>query len=100
LGRDWSFTVGYHGIHAIHLLSSASMNGVPNRYLPDGRLKSTPADTGLDFAVDAARSGRSTNNTATVSLRREFKSHGSLLANYNCGESVDIATADELQDEP
>ncbi|MDW5267685.1 MULTISPECIES: TonB-dependent receptor [Acidobacteriaceae] len=100
LGGNWFLTVGYHYVHAIHLLSSNTINGVPNGTLSDGRQKFQPADPGFGFALYASPSGWSIYNAGTVSLRKELDHHYSVLANYTYGKSMDIATENQLQDEP
>ena len=92
LGRNWFLTLGYHYVHAIHLISSNSINGVPNGNLADGRQKFSPADTNFGFALYATPSGWSIYNAGTVSLRRQLKNHYSVLANYTYGKSIDVAT--------
>jgi hypothetical protein len=100
LGKKWYLTVAYHYLHAIHLLSSNTINGLPNGFLSDGRQQFAPADPNFGFVLYATPSGWSIYNSGTVSLRREFAQHFSLLANYVYGKSIDIATENQLQDEP
>jgi hypothetical protein len=100
LGQNWYLTVGYHYLHAIHLESSNSINGVPNGFLSDGRQVFAPADPNFGFVLYATASGWSIYNAGNVSLRKEFAQHFSALANYVYGKSIDIATENQLQDEP
>jgi hypothetical protein len=100
LGHSWFLTVGYHYLHAIHLLSSNTINGVPNGTLPDGRQKFQPADSNFGFALYGSPTGWSIYNAGTVSLRRKLDRHYSVLANYTYGKSIDVATENQLQDEP
>jgi hypothetical protein len=100
LGNKWFLTVAYHYLHAIHLESSNSINGVPNGFLSDGRQKFTPADPNFGFVLEASASGWSIYNAGTVSLRKEFGQAFSVLANYVYGKSIDIETENQLQDEP
>ncbi len=100
LGDKWYLTVGYHYLHAIHLESSNSINGVPNGFLSDGRQKFAPADPNFGFALYATAEGWSIYNAANVSLRKEFGQNFSVLANYVYGKSIDIETENQLQDEP
>ena len=100
LGSKWFLTVGYHYLHAIHLESSASINAVPNGFLSDGRQKFAPADPKFGFALIAEASGWSIYNAGSVGLRKEFGQNFSVLANYVYGKSIDIATENQLQDEP
>ena len=100
LGNKWYLTVGYHYLHAMHLESSNSINGVPDGFLSDGRQKFAPADPNFGFVLYATASGWSIYNAGSVSLRKEFAQHFSVLANYVYGKSIDIATENQLQDEP
>ncbi len=100
LGRKWSLTTGYHYVHAIHLLSSNTINGVPAGNLIDGRQKFTPADSNFGFALYATPSGWSIYNAATLTLRKEMSQHFSAMMNYTYGKSIDVATENQLQDEP
>src|SRR3984957_16302878 len=100
LGNGWHLTVGYHYLHAIHLLSSSTINGVPDGFLSDGRQKFSPADPGFGFALYATPSGWSIYNAGSLTLRKDLRRHYSVLANYVYGKSIDLATENQLQDEP
>jgi hypothetical protein len=100
LGNGWSLTVGYRYLHAIHLISSNTINGVPDGFLSDGRQKFLPADPNFGFVLYATPSGWSIYNAGIVSLRKNFAQHYSVLANYVYGKSIDLATEAQLQDEP
>jgi hypothetical protein len=100
IGKKWFLTVGYHYLHAVHLLSSSSINGIPNGFLSDGRQAFQPADPNFGFALYATSSGWSIYNAGSVSLRKELSQNFSLLANYVYGKSMDVATENQLQDEP
>jgi hypothetical protein len=100
LGNKWYLTVGYHYLHALHLESSNSINGVPNGFLSDGRQKFAPADPNFGFVLYATASGWSIYNAGSVLLRKELAHRYSVLANYVYGKSIDIATENQLQDEP
>jgi hypothetical protein len=100
LGNSWYLTVGYHYLHAMRLLSSSTVNGIPDGTLSDGRQKFQPADPAFGFALYATPSGWSIYNAGTVSLRRDMAHHYSVMANYTYGKSIDIATENQLQDEP
>ena len=99
-GGQWYLTVGYRYLHATRLLSSNTINGVPDGLLSDGRQKFAAADPNFGFVLYATPSGWSIYNAGTVGLRKEFGHHYSLLANYTYGNSVDVATENQLQDEP
>jgi hypothetical protein len=100
LGDGWYLTLGYRYLHAMRLLSSNTINGLPDGYLSDGRQKFTPADPNFGFVLYATPSGWSIYNAGIVSLRKEFAGHYSVLANYVYGKSIDVATESQLQDEP
>jgi Carboxypeptidase regulatory-like domain len=100
LGGQWYLTAGYHYIHAIHLNSSNSINGLPNGLLPDGRQKFAPSDSNFGFVLYAAPTGWSIYNAGSLGLRKEFGHHYSVMANYTYGKSIDVATENQLQDEP
>ena len=100
LGNEWYLTVGYHWLHAMHLISSNTINGLPNGNLSDGRQKFMPADPRFGFVLFATPSGWSLYDAGTISLRKNFGQHYSLMANYTYGKSIDVATENQLQDEP
>jgi len=100
LGNGWHLTVGYHYLHAMRLLSSNTINGVPDGFLSDGRQKFLPADPNFGFALYATPSGWSIYNAGSLSLRKDLAQHYSVLANYVYGKSIDVATENQLQDEP
>jgi hypothetical protein len=100
LGNGWHLTAGYHYLHAIHLLSSSTINGIPDGFLVDGRQKFSPADPGFGFALYATPSGWSIYNAGSLTLRKDLAQHYSVLANYVYGKSIDVATENQLQDEP
>jgi hypothetical protein len=100
LGNGWHLTAGYHYLHAMRLQSSSSINGVPDGFLSDGRQKFTPADPNFGFALFGTPSGWSIYHSGSLGLRKDLAQHYSVLANYVYGKSIDIATENQLQDEP
>jgi hypothetical protein len=100
LGKKWYLTFTYHYLHAVHLLSSNTINGLPAGLLSDGREKFAPADSNFGFVLYATPSGWSIYNAGSISLRKEFAQNFSVLANYVYGKSIDVATENQLQDEP
>jgi len=100
LGNGWNLTLGYRYVHASRLLSSNTVNGVPDGLLSDGRQKFLPADPNFGFVLYATPSGWSIYNAGFVSLQKDFAHHYSLMANYVYGKSIDVATENQLQDEP
>ncbi len=99
-GKDWHLTLGYHYLHALRLNSSRSINGTPAGFLSDGRRKFAPADTTFGFALFATPSGWAIYNAGTAVLRRDFARHWSAMASYTFSKSIDVATENQLQDEP
>jgi hypothetical protein len=77
-----------------------TINGIPNGFLSDGRQKFLPADSGFGFVLYATPSGWSIYNAGSLTLRKDLSHHYSVLANYVYGKSIDIATENQLQDEP
>ena len=100
LGNNWHVTAGYHYLHAMRLESSSSINGVPNGFLSDGRQAFKPADPNFGFALFGTPSGWSIYHAGSLSLRKDLAQHYSVLANYVFGKSIDLATENQLQDEP
>jgi hypothetical protein len=100
LGDGWHLSAGYHYLHASRLLSSNTINGVPNGFLSDGRQAFAPADPNFGFVLYATASGWSIYNAGSVLLRKDLAHRYSILANYVYGKSIDLATEAQLQDEP
>jgi len=100
LGRGWILTTGYQYVHGMKMPVYLSVNGTPSGTLPDGRQAFTPADPRFGFALIATPSGFSIYNGGVVSVRRNFASHYSVLANYTYSKSIDIATDVQLTDTP
>ena len=98
LGRGWILTTGYQYVHGMKMPVYLSVNGLPDGTLPDGRQAFTPADPRFGFALIATPSGFSIYNGGIVSLRKNFASHYSVLANYTYSKSIDIATDVQLTD--
>lgn len=100
LGNGWHLTAGYHYLHAMRLESSNNVNALPNGFLSDGRQAFKPSDPAFGFALYGTPTGWSIYNSGSLSLRKELAQHYSILANYVYGKSIDIATENQLQDEP
>jgi len=100
LGNGWHLTAAYHYLHAMRLESSNNVNALPDGFLSDGRQKFMPADPNFGFALLATPSGWSIYNAGSLLLRKDLAQHLSVLANYVYGKSIDIATENQLQDEP
>jgi len=100
LGMGWMVTAGYQFVHGLDMPVYLSVNGLPAGNLPDGRQAFVPADPRFGFALIATPSGYSIYNGGTLSLRRNFANHYSVLANYTYSKSIDIATDVQLTDTP
>jgi hypothetical protein len=100
LGGGWVLTTGYQWVHGLDLPVYYSVNGLPNGTLPDGRQSFAPADPRFGFALIATPSGYSIYNGGILSVRKNFASHYSVLANYTYSKSIDIATDVQLTDTP
>jgi hypothetical protein len=100
LGMGWILTTGYQYVHGAKMPVYLSVNGTPDGSLPDGRQAFTPADPRFGFALIATPTGFSIYNGAVVSVRRNFASHYSVLANYTYSKSIDIATDVQLTSTP
>jgi hypothetical protein len=72
LGNGWSTSLKYYHLHASRLLSSNSINGVPDGFLPDGVQKFLPADSRFGFVLYATPSVWSIYNAGIVSLQKGF----------------------------
>jgi len=100
LGLGWTLTAGYQYVHALDIPVYYSVNGLPAGKLPDGRQAFTPADPRFGFALIATPTGFSIYNGGTLSLRRNFAKHYSVLANYTYSKSIDISTDVQLTSTP
>lgn len=100
LGAGWFLTAGYHFVHGLDLPVYLSVNGTPSGTLSDGRQAFTPADPNFGFALIAEPIGFSIYHAGTLSIRRNFAQHYSVLANYTWSKSIDIATDVQLTDTP
>jgi Carboxypeptidase regulatory-like domain len=100
VAKDLFVSVGYEWVHALKLPVYDSVNGIPTGPPVDGVQYFTPADTGFGFALLDTPSGYSIYNAGTVSVRRPFAHHFSVLGNYAYSKSIDIATDVQLTDTP
>jgi hypothetical protein len=100
LGMGWTLTAGYQYLHAADIPVYYSVNGLPAGNLPDGRQAFTPADPRFGFALIATPTGFSIYNGGTLSLRKNFANHYSVLANYTYSKSIDISTDVQLTGTP
>jgi len=93
-------SVGYQFGHALKLPVYDSINGIPSGTLPTGVQAFTPADPNFGFALEATPTGYSIYHAGTLSARKLFAHHYSILANYTYSKSIDIATDVQLTDSP
>lgn len=93
-------SVGYQFVHALRLPVYYSINGVPNGTLPDGVQDFTPADPNFGFTLEATATGYSIYHAGTLSVRKAFARHFSILGNYTYSKSIDISTDVQLTDTP
>jgi hypothetical protein len=100
MAKSLFVSVGYEFVHALKLPLYLSINGVPNGLLPSGVQSFAPADVNFGFSLLASPSGFSIYNAGTLSVRRPFAHHFSLLGNYTFSKSIDLATDVQLTDSP
>lgn len=100
IGRGYFVSVGYQFVHGLKLPLYDSINGVPNGSLPSGVQSFAPADPNFGFALEATPSGYSIYHGGTLSVRKPFAHHYSLLANYTYSKSIDISTNVQLTGSP
>ena len=100
IGMGWTVTAAYQFVHGLEMPVYLSVNGTPSGSLPDGRQAFVPADPRFGFALIAEPIGYSNYNGGTLSLRRNFASHYSVLANYTYSRAIDLATDVQLTDTP
>jgi len=100
IAKNLFVSVGYQFVHALRLPVYYSINGVPNGTLPDGVQSFMPADPNFGFTLEATATGYSIYHAGTVSVRKAFASHYSILANYTYSKSIDISTDVQLTDTP
>jgi len=100
IAKDLFVSAGYQFVHALKLPVYDSINGVPSGSLPTGVQAFTPADPNFGFTLEATPSGYSIYHAGTVSVRKPFARHYSILANYTYSKSIDLATNVQLTDTP
>jgi len=100
IAKDLFVSVGYQFVHALDLPIYYSINGVPDGTLPDGVQNFAPADPNFGFTLEATPTGYSIYHAGTVSVRKPFAHHYSVLANYTFSKSIDIGTDVQLTDTP
>ena len=101
VAKNLFVSVGYQFVHGLKLPVYLSINGVPNGTLPTGVQSFTPADP--TFRIHSARPRRRRipiYHAGTLSVRKPFAQHYSILANYTYSKSIDISTDIQLTDTP
>jgi hypothetical protein len=100
VAQDLFVSVGYQFLHGLKLPLYLSINGVPSGTLPTGVQAFTPADPNFGFALMASPTGYSIYHAGTLSVRKPFAHHYSILGNYTFSKSIDLATDVQLTDTP
>jgi hypothetical protein len=100
IAKNLFVSVGYEFVHGLKLPLYNSINGVPNGTLPTGVPSFVPADPNFGFALEAVPSGFSIYHGGTLTVRKLFSQHYSVLANYTYSKSIDISTDVQLTDTP
>ena len=93
-------SVGYQFVHGLKLPVYDSINGAPDGTLPTGVQAFTPADPNFGFTLEATPRAYSIYHAGTLSVRKPFARHYSILANYTYSKSIDISTDIQLTDSP
>jgi len=100
IGKGLFVSVGYQFVHALKLPLYNSINGIPSATLPTGVQAFTPADPNFGFALEATPTAYSIYHAGSLSVRKPFAHHYSVLANYTYSKSIDLATDIQLTDSP
>jgi len=93
-------SAGYQFVHGLKLPVYVSVNGVPNGTLPTGVQSFAPADPNFGFTLEATPTAYSIYHAGTLSVRKLFAQHYSVLGNYTYSKSIDISTDIQLTDTP
>jgi hypothetical protein len=100
VAKDLFVSVGYQFVHGLKLPLYLSINGLPSGTLPSGVQAFTPADPNFGFSLLASPTGFSLYHAGTLSVRKPFAHHYSILGNYTFSKSIDLATDVQLTDSP
>ncbi len=105
IGKNWYISLGYQWMHATRLPVYYSINGTPQPGCDPAVTSGckqffVPSDPNFGFALYVKPSGWSIYNGGTLSLRKAFSSHFSMLANYTYSKSIDISTTINLPNVP
>ena len=93
-------TAGYQFVHALKMPSYLSINGVPSGTTASGVQAFATADPNFGFTLMASPSAFSIYHAGTLSVRKPFAHHYSILGNYTFSKSIDLATDVQLTDSP
>ena len=93
-------TAGYQFVHALKMPLYLSINGVPSGTTASGVQAFTTADPNFGFTLMASPSAYSIYHAGTLSVRKPFAHHYSILGNYTFSKSIDLATDVQLTDSP
>lgn len=100
MAKNLFVSVGYQFVHGLKMPVYLSVNGVPNGTLPTDVQSFAPADPNFGFTLEATPSAYSIYHAGTLSVRKLFAQHYSVLANYTYSKAIDIATDIQLTDTP
>jgi Carboxypeptidase regulatory-like domain len=100
VAKDLFVSVGYQFVHGLKLPLYLSINGLPVGTTPSGIQAFKPSDPNFGFSLLATPVGYSIYNGGTLSVRKPFAHHFSILGNYTFSKSIDIATDVQLTDTP
>jgi carboxypeptidase family protein/TonB-dependent receptor-like protein len=117
LVKDWVISAGYQYVHGVRLPIYLSINGLPNGQTVNGVPINCPPPVpgfpagkpyfcpnifspGFGFALLATPRGFSIYHAGTLSVRKSFANHYSVLANYTWSKSIDIETTIDLPNSP
>src|ERR1700680_4426915 len=89
-------SLGYQFVHALKLPVYDSINGIPSGTLPTGVQSFTSADPNFGFTLEATPTGYSIYHAGTLSVRKPFAYHYSILANYTYSKSIELSTDIQL----
>jgi hypothetical protein len=100
VAKGFFVSAGYQFVHALKLPLYFSINGIPSGTSPTGIQLFTPADNSFGFTLFASPSGYSIYHAGSLSLRKPFARHYSILGNYTYSKSIDLATDIQLTSPP
>ena len=93
-------SVGYQFVHALKLPLYEQHQRSPQRHASDRSASFHAADPNFGFALEATPTAYSIYHAGSLSVRKPFAHHYSVLANYTYSKSIDLATDIQLTDSP